>query len=628
LFTLEGWPSAGIHPMLQKHFFIVLLFLTNSALQAQNALHDPADAIESRFSSRQPVIHYTLRVDTGNLSMIEVEMQLRDTPDTFQVAMFAHPEYDDRYWRFNENLRAESRNGQASIIRKDSALWRIVAPGGEVTIHYFIHLPAYKGRRAAWRPFLSPTGGLIGGPQSFMFVVGAALAPAHVTLQIPAGWEIATGLEPTADPHNFYAPSASVLMDAPILIGYFRNWDFTVDAVPHKVAYWPSPHAANFDTATLINDIQRIVQQTSSFFGRLPYREYFFLLQDSAYGALEHCNSVILGLPSEDLAKDVTSYLGEIAHEYFHTWNLMRIRPAEYGDINYKAPPPSRGLWWSEGLTMFYADLFLRRAHLRVYDSTRIKHLENLVGRYVEDPGNLKISPEMVSMSSNTPPGLLGDYTASTHLQGELLGEMLDLIIRDATNGENSIDDLMRRMFEQFGGKKGFTGKDIEQLTTTLCKCNVHSFFEEHIRGNKPLDFNRYLALLGMHVDVLWKDAVDAGGKPLADLRIYAWQSPDKKEVKLLVTDPAGCWGKAGLHTGDRVTTINGELIKSTEDFRYRMGKFQINEVVNFEIIRATGKYKTTVTVSGYKQPLASIAEIKHVSAKQRRLQNSWLAGE
>src|SRR5437762_12257030 len=155
--------------------------------------------------------------------------------------MVAHPEYDDRYWRFVEALRVETLHGAATVTREDSALWRVVAPGGEAVVRYRIHLPPAESPRAAWRPFLAPTGGLVGGPHAFLYVVGATLGSSHVTLELPPEWQIATGLEPTLDPHTFFAPTVGVLVDSPLLVGRLRSWRFAVDGVPHRVVYWPLP---------------------------------------------------------------------------------------------------------------------------------------------------------------------------------------------------------------------------------------------------------------------------------------------------------------------------------------------------------------------------------------------------
>src|SRR5438445_3556 len=227
---------------------VVTLAARGPAASAQNPLHDHTEGVEIRFARTQPVVGYTLRVDAGDLSGFDVELRLRNLRDTFRLAMVAHPEYDDRNWRFVEALRVETPNGAATVSREDSALWRVVAPGGEALVRYRMRLPAPESPRAAWRPFLAATGGLIGGPHAFLYVVGATLAPSHVTLELPPEWQIATGLEPTLDPHTFFAPTVGVLVDSPMLVGRLRSWRFAVDGVPHGVVYWPLPDAAPFDT--------------------------------------------------------------------------------------------------------------------------------------------------------------------------------------------------------------------------------------------------------------------------------------------------------------------------------------------------------------------------------------------
>jgi predicted metalloprotease with PDZ domain len=607
-------------------FTFSLLIASVSSAFGQNPLKNHTDAVDIRYSSLQPVISYTLIVTETDISTYEVQMRIRNVPDTFHIAMMTHPEYDDRFWRYVKDLRVETKKGNGNVLREDSALWLVVAHGNDLMLHYSIHLPTQtESLRPAWRPFLHPTGGLVGGPQSFMYIVGATLAPSFLSLQLPKDWMIATGLQATADPFTFFAPSAASLFDAPILIGSFKTWQFAVDQVPHRVCYWSLPNAAPFDTITLVNYIQRFVQQCITLFGRLPYREYSFLLQDGAYGALEHGNSVTIGLPSAQISKDIASYFGIISHEYFHTWNLMRIRPIEFGDISYKTPALSRGLWWSEGLTIFYSDLLRRRASVPTIDSTRIKHLEELMSRYFSSPGNMYISPERVSLAADGPPGMLGDFTASTHLQGELLGTMMDLIIRSATNGKYSIDDVMRKMMEKYSGWKGFTNRNIEEIVATICGCDVHLFFKNYVYGSRPIDFNQYLYLAGMRENTKWSNALDSLGKPVPDLRVYAFQTPGNTVLQLGITDPNSCWGKAGLHTKDIILTVNQSAIKNANDFRQLIRRLQVGDSVFLEVQRLTGILHLQVIVSGFRQPVTKINTLDEISEKQRNLRNAWM---
>jgi len=577
-----------------------------------------------RFALSQPVVNYVLKIDTADLSSMYVEMNIRNAPDTFEVAMVAHPEYDDRYWRFVKDMHVEGRNGEGKILREDSALWRIITRGGDAVIHYRIELPGKNKYPSAWKPFITSKGALTGGTHSFMYIVGATLAPSHIKLELPKQWQIATGLEPTSDPTIYYAPSVDVLVDAPILAGTLKTWSFTVEGIPHKVVYYSDNDTPVFDTAMLVTDIKKIVEEASVLFHGLPYREYFFLLRDSAYGALEHNNSVTLGAPASELRDDLRGMLAEIAHEYFHAWNIMRIHPAEYGDVSYKTPALSRGLWWSEGLTMLYADLFLRRAGLPVYDSSRIMHLQNLMAEYFDNPGN-QLNPEKVSMSAYAPPGILGDYIASTHLQGELIGTMLDFIIRDATNGKRSIDDVMRKMFERFGGEKGFTGNDIEQIVSQTCGCDAHAFFDNYISGDKLFDFNNYLRLLGLRSTVSWKDAMDDDGKPEADLHVYAYLPRNEKMLSIGMMNPANCWGKAGLHTGDKLVSINATALNSAGDFYDLLHNIHIGDTLSVAVQKPTGLWKTKVIITGYKQAVVRIEEIKDATAKQQELRKEWM---
>ncbi len=596
---------------------------------AQHPLTHPVDAVELRFARAQPVVSYTLRIDAADLSVWQVAMRVRNAPDTFRIAMAAHPEYDDRYWRFVDSLRVDAGGRPGMLTREDSALWRVVAPGGDATIRYRIRLPPTEASpRAAWRPFLTTTGGLTGGPHGFMYLPGATLAPAHVRVELPSGWNVATGLTPTSDPRTFFAASADVLVDSPIFVGSFRSWHFNLDGVPHRVVYWPLANATPFDTIAFVGAIEAIARQAVALFGRPPYREYTFVFQDGAYGGLEHLNSATLGAPSDELARDPRPLIAEAAHEFVHTWNLMRIRPAERAGVSFTQTGQSRGLWFSEGLAMFYADLLPRRAGLRVRDSTRVVHLERLLERYLANAGNAAISPERASLAEyGTPPGSLGDYDPSVHAQGEVLGVMLDLIVRDATAGRRSIDDVMRAMLERFAGERGFTGRDIERTVATVCGCQTGVFFDSYVRNARQVDFDRYLRLIGFRARVRWEPALGADGQTLPDRRVVAWMPPGETSLSLLLTDPSSVWGRAGLHTGDRVVAVNREPIGGWPEFRAAVGRARVGDTVTVDVRRPTGPWRATVVVRGYNRPTVRIEELPALTERQRTLQAQWLAG-
>jgi predicted metalloprotease with PDZ domain len=574
---------------------------------------------------KRPLLHYVLKVNPADLSAFDIEIHLQHIPHHFRMAMGTHPEYDDRYWRFIKNFRVGTSKGDgtsrgvATFERTDSAVWSITVPDQDAVISYRLVLPEH--RTYAHRPFLAAYGGLLGDIHSFLYLVGYEAVPCSVTFDLPPGWQIATGLQRTSRANTFTAASAEILMDCPVLAGQLHQWRFIVGGVPHTVAYLPVTDTLNFDSTLLVDNIRKIVVQTVRLFGGMPYENYVFMLEDGVFGALEHGNSVTLGASASVLATRMQEMYEEIAHEFFHTWNLVDIRPAEYTGLNYGPQEQSSLLWFSEGVTMFYADLLVRRAGLPAEDSTRITHLESLIRRYYSNPGNMVIPPGKVSLAENAAPGMLGDYSASTHLQGELLGTMLDWLIRRNTEGRHSFDDVMRLMYQRFGGdrRRGFYARDIEQAVQDVCGGRlVHPFFQKYIYEGKPLDFNTWLPLIGLQMQLTWQPAADEKGKPAPDMRAYIWQPVGDTVFRIAMTDPGSCWVKAGLHTGDTVSAINGLPIKSRQDFNQALHRFQIGDTIIVQLRRSTSIQDVPVSVTGYLAPVVHLRVIR---------QDQWLRG-
>lgn len=591
----------------------------------------------------KPSIQYTLRVDSTDLSGWSVEIRLRTTSDTIRLAMAAHPEYDDRFWRYVRDVGVEPRG---TVTRVDSAVWQVVAPRGIVTVRYRIALPpAEPGLRASWRPYLTPTGGLVGGPHAFMYLLGAEQLPVAVELSLPASWEVASGLR-NARPGGgqgmtrgdrrewlYAAADAATLIDSPILVGRLRQWSFVEGGLPHHVVYWPMPNATRFDTVAFVAGIQRIAHQAFALFGRAPYREYTFQFEDGAFGGgLEHRNSVTLGASSQELARNPNALVQETSHEFFHTWNLMAIRPVEYHDIDYRTQGPVSSLWFSEGLTMYYADLLPRRAGMPLPDSTRTAHLERLIASYMLNPAYARFSAESISkVAYNAQPGELGDYSASTHLQGELIGTMLDIMIRNSTNGQRSMDDVMRRLFDQASpprspssdGRGGqglrIDGRTIERAVESVCGCDVTPFFDAHVRRAAVIDFDSYFGLMGLTTRVTWGPAMD-NGAPDRDLRLYGYEAPPPDSgVRLIVSNPASIWGRAGLHSRDRLVGINGAPQRTWSALRAKLQGLRLGDTVRVQVQRSP-PFEATVVVAGFERPTVRIERLPNATLAQRRL--------
>ncbi len=574
-------------------------------------------------------LDYTLRVDTADLSGIAVEMRIRNAPARLRLAAHAHPEYDDRYWRYVEAMRAAGPAGEhLPVMREDSVLWRLDNRPGDVVVRYRVRFPDEGSPRASWRPFLAPTGGLVGGPHSYLYLVGQEHAPVSVTLDLPAGWKVGTGLPGTSRDRVFPAEGVFALMESPMLVGRMSEWAFRAGGVPHRVFYWRHPDGAPFDSVAFVRGVERLAVKTVELFGGTPYPEYTFLFQDGAWGGgLEHPSSATLGAPSAELARDPYAVLRETAHEFVHTWNLMAIRPAGYRKVDFRVQPPVNELWFSEGLTLFHADLLLRRAGLPTHDSTRTAHLEGLIAWYISAPGNARFSAEQVSrVAYNARPDALGDYTASSHLQGELIGAMLDLLIRDATDGTKSIDDVLRLMYARFTTRT-FTGADVERTVAEVCGCSAREIFDGSVRNAGPIDFDRYLAPFGLRTSVAWVPELDDDGAPQRDLRIWAWSEENEPELRLRIADPASVWGRAGLHTGDRLVSVRGAPVRTWPELRTFLTGLAIGDTATIAVRRPGGIFEARVRMLQRDRPLVRIEALPGASARQRRLRDTWLAG-
>lgn len=571
--------------------------------------------------AKPPQVHYTLTVDSANLSVLTVQMRIANAPDSFTVASHAHPEYDDKYWRYLEDMRADG----AQIVRRDSVLWKVTGAGRLVTLNYRIRLPETALPRAAWRAYLTPKGGLVGGPHSFLYVVGAENAPVTVSLALPRGWTAATALNGPSG--QFNAANVFQLMESPMLVGQLRDWQFRVKNTPHHVYYLPGATPTPFDTTAFVSGIQRVVEQATNVFTTMPYSNYFFLIADDAYGGLEHPNSVTLGVPAKDLAEDPNSYAREIGHEFFHTWNLMSIRPAEYRNVDYRVQPPVPSLWFSEGLSIFYSDLMRRRAGFTMEEPTRTAYLQYILARYMSDPSYDRFSAETISrVAYNSAPGALGNYTPSAHLVGEVIANALDLLVRDATDGRRNMDDVMRLMEQRFS-RTGFTGRDVERVVADVCSCNTSDFFDRHVRGHERIDLNRYLAPLGLRMTVTTAPAVSQSGETERDFRIAAWLPAPNDTLRLSLFQGGGIWGKAGLNAGDRVLSVNGTAVQTWPQLRSAIVAVPLGGTVTLDIVRAGKRMQVPVVMRGFDRTRVEVSEVPNRTARQQRLLTEWLAG-
>jgi predicted metalloprotease with PDZ domain len=577
--------------------------------------------------SFKPQLEYRLTVDPANFTGITVELRMLRVPAGLTLAAPAHPEYDDKYWRYLEGLEAKDQSGNSiAITRSDSVLWKLSNPAGDVVVRYRVRFPQEPAPRAAWRAFLTSSGGLVGGPHSFLYPLGLERAGATLTLALPPQWTIATSLQSQGG-STFSAPDLHTLMESPLQVGIQSEWHFTARGLPHRVFYWRAADARPFDTTAFVKDIEKIVNGALEVFGSAPYSSYTFMFQDGAYGGLEHLSSFTLGAPSADLATNPHALGQEIAHEYFHSWNLMSIKPVEYRGLDYRTQPPVAALWFNEGFTMFYADLLLRRGGIPAPQPTRAAHLEGVMARYWNSSGHVRFSAEEISrVAYNAGPGALGDYSASPHAIGELIGAMLDLQIRESTRGARSLDDVMRLMYQRHGGKT-FTSTDVQRAVEETCRCQAE-IFARNVFAAGAIDFDRYLATLGLKADLTWETNRDQNDRPFPDLRLQGYQRPGESIFRLVITDPRTIWAKAGLHSHDVLVSFNGKPLASWPELRTALRGLTVGDTATVVVVQQGNQRTIRVPITAQDRPVVKIVPRGNFTPDQKRAYQAWSEGK
>jgi predicted metalloprotease with PDZ domain len=602
----------------------VLTAFTTLLLAAGIASPAPEAA---RTTSPVGPLNYTIVVDPAHLNEYRVTLNTNVEAGRVTLVMARHPEYDDRFWRFVTDLHATSDGHPLTIVREDSARWRLEsAAAGPLVVEYRIVMPpVVPGVKPSWRPYVEANAALIGGPHSFLYpTVRTARQPIRVHIDAPANWTVATALDQQA-PRDFTARDLFTLVDSPILVGMLKSWSFDVNGVPHRIAYAPIPDATPFDTVAFASLVQKMTRHTVDMFRGMPYRNFTFLFADNAYGGLEHAASVNLGAPSATLARDVDEDATDFEHEFFHTWNLVAFHPAGRGGVRESAWPLPTGLWVSEGVTMYYTDVILRRAG--VDTTSRIASFARLIGSYYSNPGNTHVAPERSSMYSDEPPGGTGDYTPGVHLQGQMIANVLDIMIRDSTNWENSLDDVMRDMYDNRDGP-GFTSKDVIDAVGRACRCNAAAFFARHVAGNQPLDFSDAARSIGMQLVLRSDTARNDKGEVQPDLGMWAYNPTGSTAVKLIMRDPADSWGRAGLHTNDELISWNGARVATVADFRNAYRRLRPGAIVSVGIRRNGVDQTVRVTVGPEIVMNAVLTPLPNPTAAQLAHRAAWSAAK
>ncbi len=451
------------------------------------------------------------------------------------------------------------------------------------------------------------------GIELFLQAEGHRNEPSTVHFKIPAGWDLISALKQTSDPMTFTAADYDTLVDAPTEMGKFDVTKFEVEGKPHYFVATPAG-AFSAEKAVKFTEMQaKIARTDSAIFGGLPYEKYvsfyFFASPESnASGALEHLNSFVSFAPSGDVATP-EMIIGTAAHEYFHLWNVKRIRPAEMWPYDYSRENETPLLWVSEGFTNYYAAVARYRAGILTLENFLASVAGAAGGVEGEDARNY-ISPAESSVSTwagyDTPVA----FGISYYTQGQNLGALLDLSIRNDTNGTAGLDDVMRALFnEHYKKGRGFTTEEMIGHINRITKKDYHEFYRKYVFGTDVPNYDQIFGYAGYTL-----------GKKAEQTPVLGFNGRFRSGgVAVNSVEPGSGAAVGGLKVGDIIMKIDGKPVAG-----FQIGSLA-GKTASFTVKRDGGEVVLPVAVGSRAFTNYNLVANPNASPQQMTVRNAWL---
>ncbi len=560
----------------------------------------------------QPTNHYfevTADIPAGIGETIDLVMPVW-TPGSYMVR---------EYSRHIQGLTVQDALGESIPCHKISKNhWQIDNPTGDrITVHYRL----YANDLTVRTNHLDRTHGYFNGAATFFYIPGRMQEPIEVTIDLPSpSWTIATAL-PEIRENCFRAKDFDTLVDSPFEIGLHTTLDFEVLGKPHQFVIWGK---GNLDPQALIDDTRRIIETEATLFGGLPYDRYLFILHlSNGYGGLEHKDSTTLLFSRNGFKKrdSYENFLTLVAHEFFHLWNVKRIRPKALEVFDYEQENYTPSLWFSEGATSFYDNVIPLRSGL--YDAkTYLKNFSKSITRYLTTIGR-KVQP--LSHSSfdawiklYRPDANSSNSQMSYYLKGEMVVFLLDLSIRKRHDNGRSMDDVMRSLWETFGKAEiGFTPADLNATIAAIAGFDLTEFFAHYLDGLEELPFQAMLVDFGLRLE----SNLDPGKLP-PYLGVRTAMEQGRLILKSVANDsPAEL---AGLDAGDELLAIDG-LRVTADQLNDRLQASQAGDVLEFTLFHQDELLQTLVKLAEPEATQFTIAPVSDPTPQQQHLFEGWL---
>jgi predicted metalloprotease with PDZ domain len=622
--------------LLSAASLTVLLFAFASLAAAQTSAAD---------------IAFTVAMTRPHTHMFEIDVAIKRGPtatapaqESLVMPVWTPGSYLVReFERHVEDFNALDGGGQTLKWEKiNKNTWRVMTNGAR---EWHATYRVYANELSVRTSELNSNHAFWNNANLLMYPEGFLKSPATIRVVAPDVWKVATGLPGVAGQRNtFRAENFDILYDSPFEASNFKSILFNVKGVPHRIVI---DGDGNYDPDRMRRDVQKIVEtQVELMGGEVPYRDYTFILhlRSNTGGGLEHLNSAALGYPrfgfkivtgdratsaapnpAEQPERDYRSFLSLVSHEFFHLWNVKRIRPDALGPFDYTQENYTKLLWVAEGITDYYADVTLRRAGLITEEdflkatARAIQQLQNTPGRKVQSAEESSYDAwiKYYRQDENSINSQVSYYD-----KGAILGLLLDLEIRKRSNGAKSLDDVMRYLYTEFFKKgRNYTPADFQKAAELMAGSSLENFFASYVRGKEELDYNGALEAAGLRLET---GATVESGKTVE--KVFFGADLTQQEDRLMVSrvyagSPAY---DQGLNTGDQIVAMDNMRV-TKEFFNARLAEKKPGDLINLTIFRFDDMSTLLIKLGGRTEGTYRITPLPNQTAAQKQVYRAWL---
>ncbi|OKL41800.1 peptidase M61 [Pontibacter flavimaris] len=553
----------------------------------------------------------------------EVEAELsgaRKKYIDFTMPVWAPGSYLVREFAKNvESFEATDGTGKALRSEKiDKNTWRVYSNKASVVRAKY---DVYAYEMSVRTSYLDASHGYVNGTSMFMYPEGFEKQQGTLVVKPFSGWDkVSTGLKSTGK-FTYTFPNYDILADSPLEIGTHEVYEFTAAGVPHELAMYGG---GNYEPKKLMADMTRVIEEAVKVMGQLPVDRYVFIVHnlERGGGGLEHLNSTTLQTSRWNYGNESSyhGFLALVAHEYFHLWNVKRLRPAPLGPFDYNSENYTRLLWVSEGITSYYDDLLVRRAGFYSPDrylgivAGSINSVENTPGNKIQSVAESSFDAWIKYYRRNENSN---NAEVSYYTKGGVLGHLLNMEIMEATKGDKSLDDVFRYMYERYYQKldRGFTEEEFKQAIEKVSGRDMDAFFRSFVHGTESPDYNQYFDAAGLQL-------VNTNeGSQSINWGASTYMSGGKLMVRG-VSRGSSAW-EGGLNANDEIVALNG--YRAGDNLEDRLASMSTGDTAEVLISR-DGKLQTLqVKMLQDNSVRYQFIRVDNPTATQEKIFNAWL---